>query len=155
MTTLFKKLNLKDQREIIVVNMPAGFEESVFALDDVTVREKPSKWSTVEFVIFFVQTLKQVREAARRIEKTENDPVIWMAYPKGSSKQYTCEFNRDTGWQSLGDAGFEGVRQVAIDSDWSALRFRRAEYIRSMTRDSKRAISKQGKSRTSIHRNKA
>ena len=27
--------------------------------------------------------------------------------------------------------GFDTVRQVAIDEDWSALRFRRAEYIRS------------------------
>ena len=30
--------------------------------------------------------------------------------------------------------GFEPVRQVAIDEDWSALRFRRAEHIKTMTR---------------------
>mgnify|MGYP005835701873 CR=1 FL=1 len=28
----------------------------------------------------------------------------------------------------------EPVRQVAIDEDWSALRFRRVEYIKTMTR---------------------
>jgi hypothetical protein len=28
-------------------------------------------------------------------------------------------------------AGFDTVRQVAIDEDWSALRFRRVEYIKS------------------------
>ena len=27
-------------------------------------------------------------------------------------------------------AGFDTVRQVAIDEDWSALRFRRLEYIK-------------------------
>jgi hypothetical protein len=28
-------------------------------------------------------------------------------------------------------AGFDSVRQIAIDEDWSALRFRRVEYIKS------------------------
>jgi hypothetical protein len=36
---------------------------------------------------------------------------------------------------------------VAIDEDWSALRFRRAEFIKSMTRDPRRAMSAKGKSR--------
>jgi hypothetical protein len=33
---------------------------------------------------------------------------------------------------------------VAIDEDWSALRFRRVEFIRTMTRDKKRAITEKG-----------
>ena len=28
-------------------------------------------------------------------------------------------------------AGFDSVRMVAIDEDWSALRFRRLEYVKS------------------------
>jgi hypothetical protein len=38
---------------------------------------------------------------------------------------------RRTGWQALSDAGFRPVRQVAIDADWSALRFRRKEFVKS------------------------
>jgi len=38
-------------------------------------------------------------------------------------------FNRDTGWDVMRSAGFDTVRQVAIDEDWSALRFRRQEHI--------------------------
>jgi len=53
--------------------------------------------------------------------------------------------DRDSGWNVLGAAGFEGVRMVAIDEDWSALRFRRAEFIKTMKRDSKYAMSKAGK----------
>lgn len=49
---------------------------------------------------------------------------------EGTSRRYTCEFNRDTGWAALHKAGFDTVRQVAIDEDWSALRFRRIEYIK-------------------------
>jgi hypothetical protein len=51
---------------------------------------------------------------------------VWVAYPKKASRRYGCEFDRDTGWQALGDAGFEPVRQVAIDEDWSALRCRQS-----------------------------
>jgi hypothetical protein len=49
----------------------------------------------------------------------------------------------------LGKLGFEAVRQVAINEDWSALCFRRVEFIKTMSRDQKRAISAEGKSSTS------
>jgi hypothetical protein len=68
-----------------------------------------------------------------------NDAVLWIAYPKGTSKKYRCEFNRDSGWTLLAAAGFEGVRMIAIDDDWSAIRFRRAEFVKSMSRETKRA----------------
>jgi hypothetical protein len=52
-------------------------------------------------------------------------------YPKCTSRRYTCDFNRDTGFGALRRLGFDSVRQIAIDEDWSALRFRRAERIQS------------------------
>jgi hypothetical protein len=63
--------------------------------------------------------------------RAEGDALVWFAYPKGASKRYQCEFNRDTGWNAIRSSGFDTVRQVAIDEDWSALRFRRVEYIKS------------------------
>ena len=77
----------------------------------------------------------------------EGDAIVWIAYPKKTSKQYRCEFNRDSGWTLMGEAGFEPVRQVAIDEDWSALRFRRVENIPSLKRSKAIAISKEGKRR--------
>jgi hypothetical protein len=52
-----------------------------------------------------------------------------FAYPKGTSKTLKSEVNRDSGWDVLRSAGFDTVRLVAIDADWSALRFRRKENI--------------------------
>lgn len=72
-----------------------------------------------------------------------------VCLPQRNFQKYTCKFNRDTGWAVLGELGFEPVRQVAIDADWSALRFRRVEFIKSMTRDASMAISKSGKARLS------
>ena len=75
-----------------------------------------------------------------------------MVYPKGSSRKYRCEFNRDSGWPVLGAAGFEPVRMVAIDEDWSALRFRRVEHIKSMTRNPRGAISRAGKRKSTVRK---
>jgi hypothetical protein len=62
--------------------------------------------------------------------RAQGDAIVWFAYPKGTSKRYSCDFNRDTGWEALKAEGFDTVRAVAIDEDWSALRFRRIEYIK-------------------------
>jgi hypothetical protein len=95
-----------------------------------------------------VTTFKGLAAAAKTIAQASGDPVIWFAYPKGTSKKYDCEFNRDNDWHALGEAGFERVRQVAIDADWSAIRFRRVEHIKSLKRSSSMALTKEGKSRT-------
>ena len=38
--------------------------------------------------------------------------------------------HRDRGWDTLAAQGFAPVRQVAIDDDWSVLRFRRREFVK-------------------------
>ena len=40
------------------------------------------------------------------------------------------DFGRDTGWPALLEAGFRPVRQVAIDAEGSARRFRRQEFVK-------------------------
>ena len=147
MPPLFKKLNLGKQTVIHVLNAPASFEAELSALADVQVERTVTGRS--DFAIAFVVTSAQ-REAASRTlaQACEGDAILWMVYPKASSKQYKCEFNRDSGWPALGDAGFEPVRMVAIDADWSALRFRRVEFIKTMARNPAGAISVAGRQKT-------
>jgi hypothetical protein len=149
MATLFDKLNLKDQSEIVVVGAPASLEPELARLKGVAVVRDVKKARSIEFLLAFVTKQAEVDSLASLIDrKAQGDAVVWFAYPKKTSKKYTCEFHRDTGWASLGDAGFEGVRLVAIDEDWSAMRFRRAEFIRTLKRDPARAMSRTGKART-------
>jgi hypothetical protein len=145
---LFKKLNLKDQREIFVLNVPASFEAELARLDDIKVRRDLSAASGVSFVLAFVTRQPEVDALSKTIPKAApGDAVVWFAYPKGTSKRYKSEISRDSGWNGLGAAGFEGVRMVAIDEDWSAVRFRRAEFIKAMKRGAAHAMSKAGKAR--------
>jgi hypothetical protein len=147
MPGVFKKLNLKDQAEIVVVNSPMSFEPELADLEHVTVQRGIKGVKAIAFALAFVTQQKEVDALAQVFaQKAVGDAVLWLAYPKGTSKKYKCEFNRDTGWAQLGGHGFEPVRQVAIDEDWSALRFRRVEFIKTLTRSF--AISKQGQART-------
>ncbi len=131
MPTLFEKLNLKLQREIVVINAPASFEPELAALKDIVVLRDVKKVKAVHFAIAFATKKAEVDALSKALTvKAEGDALLWFAYPKGTSKKYQCEFNRDTGWDVLHSAGFDTVRAVAIDEDWSALRFRRVAFIK-------------------------
>lgn len=131
MTTIFEKLNLKQQRDILVVNAPQSFEPELATLQGVNLLRDPAVVKSVQFALVFATRQAEVNAmAATLASKLEGDALLWFAYPKGTSKRYQCDFNRDTGWDALRSAGFDTVRQVAIDEDWSALRFRRVEFIK-------------------------
>jgi hypothetical protein len=133
--SVFAKLNLKAQHEILVINAPASFEPEIAALKDVAVLRDVKNAKAVESALGFVIAQAELDKLSRQIvAKATGDALLWFAYPKGTSKRYRCEFNRDSGWNVLRSAGFETVRAIAIDADWSALRFRRLRYIKSATR---------------------
>lgn len=148
MDAVFKKMNFKDQPEICVLNAPESFTPNLEAMQGVTVLKTDlTEVQKLHFGLAFVTQQAEVDAISVAFaERLEGDGQLWFAYPKGSSKRYKCEFNRDSGWAILGELGFEGVRMVAIDEDWSALRFRRAEFIKDMTRGF--AMSESGKART-------
>jgi hypothetical protein len=132
MATLFEKLNLKDHQEILVLRAPVSFEPELARLPMMTIHRHLESVVEIRFSLAFVTRQSEVEALAPQIaSRAKGDATLWFAYPKGTSKKYKCDFNRDTGWNSLKAAGFETVRAIAIDEDWTALRFRRLEYIKS------------------------
>lgn len=132
MATLAQKLLLKDNPEILVFNAPESFENELAHLPVTRVHRSISALKEIHFALAFVTKQAEVDSLAPKIAaRAQGDAAIWFAYPKGSSKRYKCDFNRDTGWALLKAAGFDTVRSIAIDEDWTALRFRRNEYIKS------------------------
>lgn len=150
MTPLFKKLNFKQQKEILILNRPTEFEGEMDAMKNfTTIMKDINSMSEIEFVLAFVKTKAEVDTITPLIDKKiKGDGVVWISYPKGTSKKYKAEINRDNGWEIFGKYGFEAVRQVAIDEDWSALRFRKVEFIKTMKRRSDSAMTKEGQVKT-------
>jgi hypothetical protein len=101
------------------------------------------------FVLRFVMSRADIEAtAAPTVAALADDAVLWFAYPKKSSRRYRSDVGRDDSWQALGNLGFEPVRQVAVDEDFSALRFRHADRIATLIRDPSRALSDRGRART-------
>ncbi|MGR9682019.1 hypothetical protein ACUOGR_24375, partial [Escherichia coli] len=91
MTPLFKKLNLGTARLIHVLDAPASFEAELGGLQGVEIRREVL--GGVAFALAFVRTLAEVERAAQRLTgHVVDDPMLWMAYPKASSKRYRCAF---------------------------------------------------------------
>jgi hypothetical protein len=147
MTPLFKKLNFKEQPSILVLNAPDSFKTEMEQMAAFTkVETHAARLEHITFAMAFVSKLAEIEQSITVIfPKLQGDAILWFCYPKASSKRFSCEFNRDTGWAVLGQYELEGVRQVAIDEDWSALRFRKLDYIKTMTRRDSMRLSEMAK----------
>lgn len=150
MNPIFKKLNFKDQKTLLVINHPDSFQPEVNSMKGIAeIYKDPGKINEIEFVVIFVTKQKEIDTLISQLgPKLAEDAIIWFCYPKSSSKKYTCDFNRDNGWEGLGEFNLEPVRQVAIDEDWSALRFRNVDKIKKITRKESFAITEKAKKRT-------
>ncbi len=149
MDAVFKKMNFRSTENIVVLNSPPSFDANLSQMEGLTsILNNLEEVNTTEFILAFCTKQAEVDSVANQaVSKLTGDGLLWFAYPKGTSKRYKCDFNRDTGWEVLGKLGFEPVRAVAIDEDWSALRFRKVGYIKKMTRSF--AMTEEGKERIS------
>jgi hypothetical protein len=146
---VFRKLNYKKQNRIWALNPPFSFRDKLASVaDESEIIENKDFDGKSEFAIFFAVLKKELDELVHLVvPKLEEDAVFWVCYPKSTSKNYKCDFNRDSGWEVLGSYEMEPVRQVAIDEDWSALRFRHVKYIKNLRRREGMALSEEGKRR--------
>ncbi|MCE7057334.1 hypothetical protein LZF95_21815 [Algoriphagus sp. AGSA1] len=132
MDPLLKKMTWKEGMNIQIWNAPSelsGLIDSWEAEGLIHRDDRP------DFMLAFVQTEDDVIKYFSEMRSlAPEDQQIWIAYPKGTSKRYKAKINRDSGWAYLGQFDYEGVRQIAINEDWSALRFRKIGYIKTMTR---------------------
>lgn len=150
MSSLLKKLNYKDQDKIFILNSPTDPVSEIAEMKDTCVvqTQLPHETQAIQFVLVFVTMKEEIELSIQKIfPLLEGDSILWYAYPKGTSKKYKCDFNRDNGWKALGNYNLEPVRQVAIDEDWSALRFRKVEFIKKLTRNEALILSDKGKAK--------
>ncbi|WP_199912756.1 hypothetical protein [Aquimarina aquimarini] len=139
MTPLFKKLQLPNHLdEILILNEPKGFCKELDCLKDVLVKESLIQVSEVDFALVFITQKSQIENRIETVfPKLVGDAVLWFAYPKKSSKNYTTEITENHGWGVLGDYNLRPVNKISIDKDWDAIRFRKISFILSSTGDKK------------------
>jgi hypothetical protein len=133
MKDLLKKLNYKGNKRIAIINAEDFFlAELIKELNDIIIDREIDQRCPYEFIMVFVRSVAEVKDFAPiTLHNLIADGTLWFCYPKKTSKIYADGPERDRGWKSLNDAGFYGIRVVAIDNDWSAMRFRNVKYIKS------------------------
>lgn len=123
MNPILKKLFFKGQSPVLLLEAPPEFKKTAAAFG-VPVHPRPK--GSYDFVLAFVHSLAEAEETAQTVSKALSEKgIFWMAYPKGSSKKYQADINRDKGNALMQEKGFDGVSLIAIDEDWSAMRFKR------------------------------
>jgi hypothetical protein len=136
MKVLLNKLNYKGHQRIAVINAGDEFLASIGKeLKGVQIDIDIDQRFPYEFMILFVELVEEVELLApKAMHNLVSDGILWFAYPKKTSKKYSSDIDRDHGWEVLIDRGFDKVRQVSVDEDWSALRFRNVRFIKSAQR---------------------
>lgn len=82
-----------------------------------------------DFVQTFVKNIAELEEfGPTAIESVKYDGLLWICYPKKSSKMKT-DISRDIGWEIMAENRLRPVTQISIDETWSALRFRPLEAV--------------------------
>ena len=142
---VLRKLKLNDQNPVLIINYPQEYQIAIDAIH-VDIHHKPKQ--KYSFIHVFVTALDDIETYAETaVNRLDGDGYLWFSYPKKSSKRYKSNVSRDSGWEVLGKHDFEPVTQISIDDDWSALRFRHVDHIKTMKR--KTALSEKGKQRIS------
>ena len=126
MKTLLNKLNYKGQKRIAVINAKTNFTLAPFNdLKDVITDSTIDQRFPYDFMIIFVKKVSEVEYYAPvALHNLVADGILWFCYPKKTSKKYDSEIDRDHGWKALNEFDFYGIRIVAIDDNWSAMRFK-------------------------------
>lgn len=127
--SLVERFGIKPGQKLLILNAPDGAIDLLRPLPDgVTLTTEAE--GKHDFVIAFVDdkaAIDMLAPKAAGVLKPSGH--LWFSYPKQSGNIKT-DINRDAGWEAVHKLGLEGVRQISVDTTWSALRFRPSSEIK-------------------------
>ena len=121
-TPLPKKLGIKENQRIALVNKPGSFQKQLGALPTNT-HVVTKLTAPLDLVVLFVESERALAKQFPAIaKKISTNGMIWVAWPKKSSGVKTdLSFELV---QRIGlDCGLVDVKICAVDEVWSALKF--------------------------------
>lgn len=129
--TLFEKLQLADEKNLLIQGLPSSIEKQFNKLSfakNVTPLLKSRK---IDFALVFAVNENQLNGILSDIMPAlKEDTKFWVAYPKVSSKIVT-DLNRESSWNRLTSAGYETTIRVELDHVWSAMQFTKVETLKN------------------------
>jgi len=122
-TPLFKKLGIKTNSTVILVNAPKDFEETLGKLPEgVTFHRKTG--DTHDLIIWFNQSMKNLERNFKPMVKDVGKGGLWIVWPKKASGLDT-DLSQNHVRQIGLAAGLVDYKVCSIDETWSGLLFTR------------------------------
>jgi len=125
--TLFEKLQLNDEKNLLIQGLPSTIEKQFSKLSfskNVTPLLKTRK---IDFALVFALNSKQLSKILLEVcPALHPEGKLWISYPKATSK-ITSDLNRDCCWSSLTGEGFDQGDIVELDYVWSAQLFTKSD----------------------------
>ena len=138
--SLLEKLQLEDERSLLIQGLPSSIEKQFAKLAFAKNVTPLLKIKKIDFALVFAVNEAQLRSIINEVlPALHKDGKLWVAHPKITSKIATT-LNRDCSWSCLTHAGFEAVRQVALDHVWTAMRFKKADRVPALSRLSAKSV---------------
>jgi hypothetical protein len=132
--TLLEKLQYKEERNLLIQGLPSSIEKQFVKLAFAKNLTPLLKTRKIDFVLVFAVNEQQLGNIVRELlPALQRDAKFWVAYPKVGSKIATT-LNRDCSWTCITGAGFECIRQVALDHVWTAMRFKRSDATHALAK---------------------
>lgn len=129
--SLIKKLRLQES-EVFILKLPDAVKDSFVGVD---YKKTLSGRGNIDQVVLFAKDIKALEDhMPKLLPRLTNEALLWVAYPKKSGS-IKSDITRDTGWDALMGKGYDPVMQIAVNEDWSALRFKKTELIGPKLRD--------------------
>lgn len=120
-TPLAKKLGIKDGSKIFLSNAPKDYLKLVAPLPD-GVKVVPQITNDTDMVHIFSTKKIQLTEVLRAsLAKLKQDGIIWVSWPKKSSKVPT-DITEDTVREVALPLGLVDIKVCAVDDVWSGLK---------------------------------
>ena len=122
--TLLQKLLIKPGGRVRFINAPQGYLDLLGELPD-GVQVLGRGRVQLDVVQLFVRNNAELnRRAASAMHAVRPEGVLWVCYPKKSSK-VESDLSSRHGWEVFYDAGWDSVAICSIDETWSGLKFAR------------------------------
>ncbi|HEY3639179.1 MAG TPA: hypothetical protein VGK90_13605 [Rhizomicrobium sp.] len=113
-----ERLQVKKGRRLAILSAPRGVDALIGAAD------ARAKLADADVLLVFAKDGKELKTRFADLERAPQAAILWLAYPKLTSK-LAGDLNRDMLHEAAIAHGLDTVSQIAIDEDWTALRFKR------------------------------
>ena len=120
-TSLARKMKRKPGARAAILNAPPGYQAGFAGMPGAS----SSLTGKFDWIQIFVRGQAELKDLAPRAARALTaDSLLWISFPKGSSKIQT-DLTRDQGWDSLRRSwNLKCVTLISVNETWSAFGFR-------------------------------